>query len=90
MTAYKPLIKKLFNLMRKSYIVISFVFDSSYYCSSHIDPYIYGSILPGHKSMTKLCSCFVGENSTPVSMIRVQIKFRKIGLINNLLLIMFE
>ena len=31
------------------------------------------------------CSCFVGENRTPVSIIWVQIKFRKIGFIDNYL-----
>ena len=47
----------------------------------------YGSILPGREFGAYLCHYFVGENSTPVSIILVQIKFRKIGWIDNYLCI---
>ena len=45
----------------------------------------YGSKLPGRQFSAYLCLCFVGENSTPVCIIWVQIKFRKIGWIDNYL-----
>ena len=44
----------------------------------HETTYTYGSILPGREFGAYLCPYFVGENSTPVSIIWVQIKFRKI------------
>ena len=44
---------------------------------------IYGSILPGWEFHAYLCPYFDGENSTPVSIFWVQIKFGKRGWIDN-------
>ena len=49
--------------------------------------YIYGSILQGQEFSAYLCLYFVGEKSTPVSIIWVHIKFQKIGWIDNYLYI---